>query len=137
MLDIGIAPYLVASSLNLVMAQRLVRKICSSCIADYTPTAQELEKLGISQEDSKDIKFKKGLGCVHCDNTGYAGRSGIFEMLEVTADIRKLIFEGQNQDVIRDLALKNGMQSLHDAAIFKMKHGITTVNEVIKFTITD
>ncbi len=137
MLDIGIPAYLVASSLNLVMAQRLVRKICPHCIAEYTPSEVELRDAGISSDEAKDIEFKIGKGCVHCDNTGYSGRTGIFEMLEVTAKIRKLIFEGQNQDVIRDEAIKNGMRSLHDSAMLKMKHGVTTIREVIKLTIIE
>ncbi|HPM02850.1 MAG TPA: ATPase, T2SS/T4P/T4SS family [Candidatus Cloacimonadota bacterium] len=137
MIDIGIAPYLVGSSLNLVMAQRLVRKICKHCIMDYTPTEDELFSAGISKEKAKDVKFKMGAGCVHCNNTGYAGRTGIFEMLEVNANIRQLIFEGANQDKIRDAALENGMMTLHEAATEKMIQGITTIREVIKLTVFD
>ncbi|KQC07524.1 MAG: pilus assembly protein PilB [Candidatus Cloacimonas sp. SDB] len=137
MLDIGIPSYLVASSLNLVMSQRLVRMICKHCKSDYVPTKIELDEAGISEEEAKEIKFKKGTGCVHCDNTGYSGRTGIFEMLEVTPEIRKLIFIGANQDDIRNEALKNGMESLHAAGIEKMRQGLTTINEIIKFTVSD
>lgn len=137
LLDIGVPNYLVSSSLNLVMAQRLVRKICPNCKTDYKPTPDELESAGISEEEAKEIDFKIGSGCVHCDNTGYSGRTGIFEMLEVTPEIRKLIFAGENQDVIRESALKNNMCSLHESGIQKMREGITTINEVIKFTISE
>ncbi len=137
LLDIGIQPYLVASSLNLIMAQRLVRTICKNCIKDYTPSKEELQDAGISAEESADINFKKGKGCVHCDNTGYSGRTGIFEMLEVTVEVRRQIFEGKDQDFIRDTAIKNGMQTLHDSAILQMKQGVTTINEVIKLTVSD
>jgi len=137
MLDIGIPPYLVASSLNLVMAQRLVRKVCRHCKTEYTPTKLELEEAGISEKETKDFKFMKGTGCVHCDNTGYSGRTGIFEMLEVTPEIRALIFNGANQDVIRDKALENGMDSLHEAGIKKMKLGETSISEIIKFTVSE
>jgi type IV pilus assembly protein PilB len=137
MLDIGIPPYLVASSLNLVMAQRLVRKVCKHCEVDYKPTKLELDEAGFSEEEAKDIKFKKGTGCVHCDNTGYSGRTGIFEMLQVTPKIRSLIFNGANQDEVRAQAAKDGMASLHDAGIEKMKQGITSINEIIKFTVSD
>ncbi len=137
LLDIGVPSYLVASSVNLVMAQRLVRKICKHCITDYTPTEQELQDAGITPEGAKKINFKKGKGCVHCDNTGYSGRTGIFEMLEVTAEIRKLIFNGADQDTIHEVALRNGMQTLHASAILKMEQGITTIYEVIKLTISD
>jgi len=137
LLDIGIAPYLVASSLNLVMAQRLVRKICPHCIKDYTPTDKELKDAGISKQEAIGIDFKKGSGCVHCNNTGYSGRTGIFEMLEVRQDIRKLIFEGENQDIIKEHAINHGMTTLHDSAIDKMKKGMTTIQEVIKLTVSD
>jgi type IV pilus assembly protein PilB len=137
LIDIGIAPYLVASSLNLVMAQRLMRKVCTHCSQDYQPTEKELELSGISPEEATKIEFKKGAGCVHCDNTGFKGRTGIFEMLELNAEIRKLVFEGANQDIIREKALANGMQSLHDAALAKMKMGLTAISEVIKLTISD
>lgn len=137
LLDIGVPNYLVSSSVNLVMAQRLVRKVCNNCKADYSPTEAELESAGISKEEAKDIDFKKGEGCVHCDNTGYSGRTGIFEVLEVTPEIRKLIFAGKNQDVIRDAALENGMMTLHKSGMQKMKNGITSIREIIKFTISE
>ncbi len=137
LLDIGVPAYLVASSLNLVMAQRLVRKICLNCIEDYTPIPQELQDAGIDPKEAKEIEFKKGTGCIHCDNTGYSGRTGIFEMLEITSEIRRLIFEGKNQDIIREEALRNGMQTLHASGILKMKQGLTSINEVIKLTISD
>ena len=135
--DIGIKPYLVGSSLSLVMAQRLVRKICPNCISDYKPTDQEISDCGLTPEEAANIDFKLGRGCVHCNNTGFAGRIGIFELLTVNPEIRRLIYEGANQDLIRDAALKAGMRTLHDAAIEKMKRGITTIREVIKMTIVE
>ena len=137
MIDIGIKPYLVGSSLSLVMAQRLVRKICKYCVKDYIPTEQELQDIGLTPEEASKINFKIGAGCVHCDNTGYSGREGIFELLTINPEIRKIIYEGGNQDLIRDAALKNNMRSLHDAAIIKMKNGITTIKEVIKMTVVE
>jgi len=137
LIDIGIPAYLVGSSLNLVMAQRLVRKICSYCARDYQPTLDELRVAGIPEKEAKDIRFKIGSGCVHCDNTGYLGRTGIFEILQVTAPIRKLIFDSANQDLIKEQALLDGMQTLHNAALEKMKHGITSIKEVIKITIAE
>lgn len=136
-IDIGIPPYLVASSLNLVMAQRLVRRICPNCITDYRPTDEELHDINMTREEADKINFKIGAGCVHCDNTGYAGRTGIFEMLEITPKIRKLIFEGANQDAIRDAAAENGMLSLHESGLIKVKEGATSIKEVIKFTVVD
>lgn len=137
MIDIGIKPYLVGSSLNLVMAQRLVRKICPYCIEDYKPTEQEIMDCGITPEEAEKIDFKMGKGCVHCDNTGFSGRTGIFELLTINADIRRIIYEGGNQDQVREAALQSGMRTLHDAAIHKMKRGLTTIREVIKMTIVE
>ncbi|HOQ79542.1 MAG TPA: ATPase, T2SS/T4P/T4SS family [Candidatus Cloacimonadota bacterium] len=137
MIDIGIKPYLVGSSLNLVMAQRLVRKVCKHCVIDYKPTEDELLSAGLTKEEAENTNFKIGLGCVHCNNTGYSGRTGIFEMLEVNAKVRQLIYDGGNQDKIRDAALENGMLTLHDAAVEKMKQGVTTIREVIKLTVFD
>jgi len=137
LIDIGIPPYLVGSSLSLVMAQRLVRIICPYCKTDYKPSAQELSDCGISEDEAAKIEFKIGTGCVHCDNTGFSGRTGIFELLTVNAEIRRLIYEGGNQDLIREAALRNGMRTLHDAAIKKMIRGITSIREVIKMTVVE
>ncbi len=137
LIDIGIKPYLVGSSLSLVMAQRLVRKICPHCVSDYKPTDQEISDAGLTPEDAAKIDFKLGRGCVHCNNTGFSGRTGIFELLTVNPEIRRIIYEGGNQDLVREAALRAGMRTLHDAAIAKMKRGITTIREVIKMTIVD
>jgi len=137
MIDIGIKPYLVGSSLSLVMAQRLVRLICPYCKTDYKPKEDELRDCGISDEEAAKIDFKIGTGCVHCDNTGYSGRSGIFELLIVNPEIRRLIYEGGNQDLIREAALRAGMRTLHDAAMSKMLRGHTSIREVIKMTVVD
>ena len=137
LIDIGIKPYLVGSSLSLVMAQRLVRKICPHCVSDYKPTDQEISDAGLTPEEAAKIDFKLGRGCVHCNNTGFSGRTGIFELLTVNPEIRRIIYEGGNQDLVREAALRAGMRTLHDAAIAKMKRGITTIREVIKMTIVD
>nr|MDK2850431.1 type pilus assembly protein PilB [Candidatus Cloacimonadota bacterium] len=137
LIDIGIKPYLVGSSLSLVMAQRLVRKICPHCIEDYQPTEQEIRDAALTEEDIREANFKMGAGCVHCDNTGFSGRTGIFELLTVNQEIRQLIYDGGNQDLIRAAALRAGMRTLHDAAVSKMKRGITTIREVIKMTVVE
>jgi type IV pilus assembly protein PilB len=137
LIDIGIKPYLVGSSLSLVMAQRLIRLICPYCKSDYKPTEQELEDCGVPAEERDKIQYKIGLGCVHCDNTGFAGRSGIFELLTVNPEVRRIIYEGGNQDLIREAALRNGMRTLHDAAMVKMKQGVTSIREVIKMTVVE
>lgn len=137
LIDIGIKPYLVGSSLSLVMAQRLVRIICPHCKTDYKPTEQELIDCGIPADQIDKIQYKIGVGCVHCDNTGFSGRTGIFELLTVNPEIRRIIYEGGNQDLIREAALRAGMRTLHDAAYVKMVQGVTSIREVIKMTIVE
>ncbi len=137
LIDIGIKPYLVGSSLSLVMAQRLMRKICPHCKSAYKPTEQEIVDCGITPEEAEKIEFKIGLGCVHCDNTGFSGRTGIFECLTVDPEIRRLVYEGGNQDLIRQAALDAGMRTLHHAAMAKMVRGITSIREVIKMTVVE
>jgi len=137
LIDIGIKPYLVGSSLALVMAQRLVRKICPYCISDYKPTELEISDCGLTPEEAANIQFKIGKGCVHCNNTGFSGRTGIFELLTVDSEIRRIIYEGGNQDLIREAAIRAGMRTLHDAAMEKMKRGLTSIREVIKLTIVE
>jgi type IV pilus assembly protein PilB len=137
LIDIGIKPYLVGSSLSLVMAQRLVRIICPYCKTDYKPTPQEIADCGIPADQVDKIEYKIGTGCVHCDNTGFSGRTGIFELLTVNPEIRRLIYEGGNQDLIREAALRSGMRTLHDAAFRKMVMGGTSIREVIKLTVVE
>jgi type IV pilus assembly protein PilB len=134
LIDIGVPPFLVGSSLNLVMAQRLVRTICSNCKEEYTPTKEELARLGLEQGQHT---YYHGKGCVQCRQTGYRGRSGIFEILEMRQKIRKLVFENANQEVIREAAIEHGMVSLREAGINKLIDGITTFEEVLRSTVED
>jgi type II secretory ATPase GspE/PulE/Tfp pilus assembly ATPase PilB-like protein len=114
LLDIGIAPFLVGSCLNLVMAQRLVRKLCEKCKEKYKPTSDELALIGLSPKDVKN-DLCKAKGCADCRNTGYQGRTAIFEMIPMAKELRKLVFENANEDEIRQAAIKNGMVTLRDA----------------------
>ncbi len=136
LIDIGVPPFLVGSSVNLVMAQRLVRTICPNCKTEYKPTAEDFERLQLS-EKYKDHTFYHGRGCVHCRQTGYRGRTGIFEILEMRQPIRKLVFENANQEVIREKALELGMVTLREAGIQKLLQGITTFEEVARSTVED
>lgn len=137
LLDIGVPPFLVGSCLNLVMAQRLVRRICLKCKTPYEPTQDELEILDLNNERGQSIKFYRGKGCVHCRSTGYYGRIGIFEMLEMRQNIRRMVFDSANQEDIREAALKQGMISLREAGIMKIEQGITTIQEVLRSTVTE
>jgi type IV pilus assembly protein PilB len=137
LLDIGVPPYLVASSLNLVMAQRLVRVICPNCKEPYEPTEEEILGLGLTPEDLEGKTLYHGKGCSHCRNTGYYGRTGIFEILEMNSDIRRLIFDNANPEIVRDKALELGMETLRHSGMKKLLSGTTTVHEVLRVTIQD
>ncbi|TKJ39969.1 pilus assembly protein PilB [candidate division LCP-89 bacterium B3_LCP] len=137
LIDIGVPPYLVGSCLNLIMAQRLVRRICLKCKEPYEPTDEQLEALELNNERGRAIKYFSGKGCVHCRDTGYHGRIGIFEMLEMRQNIRRLVFDNANQEDIREAALKQGMVSLREAGIMKIEQGITTIQEVLRSTVTE
>jgi type II secretory ATPase GspE/PulE/Tfp pilus assembly ATPase PilB-like protein len=137
LLDIGVPPFLVGSCLNLVMAQRLVRTVCPHCKESYTPTDDELESLKVDISNYKERNFFKAKGCVHCRNTGYYGRTGIFEILELRQPIRKLIFESANQDQIKDKAMELKMVNLREAGVRKFLKGETTLEEIITSTVEE
>lgn len=137
LLDIGVPPFLCGSCLNLVMAQRLVRKICGHCRFEYDPDDSELAVLGITRDFLKGRKFSRGRGCAHCRNTGYHGRTGIFEMLEMKQNIRRLVFDNANQEDIRAAAVSNGMIALRDGAFRKIFKGVTTTHELLRVTVQE
>tara|TARA_X000001036_G_scaffold327247_1_gene305790 strand:- start:848 stop:2569 length:1722 start_codon:yes stop_codon:yes gene_type:complete len=136
LLDIGIAPFLVGSCLNLVMAQRLVRRICSKCKKGYTPTNEELALVGL---DPKELtgQLYKGEGCADCRNTGYKGRLAIFEMIPMARNLRKLVFDNANEDEIRQASLENGMTTLREAGLARVVDGTTSVEEVLRSTVEE
>ena len=136
LLDIGIAPFLVGSCLNLVMAQRLVRKLCRKCKEEYAPTAEELALIGLTKKVVKKKLFRIK-GCADCRNTGYRGRTAIFEMIPMTRELRKLVFDNANEDEIRQAAIKNGMVTLRDAGNERVLDGTTSVEEVLRSTVED
>ncbi len=140
LIDIGVPPFLVGSSILLVMAQRLVRRICQRCKIEYEPDETELTALNMTDDEKeryKGIKFYRGKGCVHCRNTGYFDRIGIFELLEVKGLIRRMIFDNANQEEIREEALRKGMVTLREAALRKISSGITTIREVLRVTVQE
>jgi type IV pilus assembly protein PilB len=140
LIDIGVPSYLAGSSLVLVMAQRLVRKICGECKEPCEPTAEELELLGSGPVGAAALKgrtFWHGKGCARCKNTGYYGRTGIFEILHVNRDVRRLILANADQEAIRQQALKDGMRTLRHSALEKLQAGDTTIHEVLKNTVEE
>ena len=136
LLDIGIAPFLVGSCLNLVMAQRLVRKLCEKSKEQYKPTPDELALIGLSPKDVKN-DLCKAKGCADGRNTGYRGRTAIFEMIPMAKELRKLVFENANEDEIRQAAIKNGMVTLRDAGNERVLDATTSIEEILRSTVED
>lgn len=141
--DMHVEPFLVASSVSLIVAQRLVRKICDYCRVSTTITEAELQKNlpatiiskhYIPTGVNKEIRIYKGQGCKNCRFTGYAGRVGIFEVLEITKEIRKLITERKDSDVIAQQAVAEGMLTMLDDGLIKVSKGVTTIEEILRVT---
>ncbi|MDD5072773.1 MAG: ATPase, T2SS/T4P/T4SS family [Candidatus Omnitrophica bacterium] len=136
LIDMGVKSYLVSSTVQAVMAQRLVRKICDNCRENYQPSLEELYVLGYKQDDPKasEIKLWRGHGCKNCNYTGYRGRIGIFELLINTDEIREMIIKRLPSPEIRDAARKHGMKLLREDGLSKALEGITTISEVVRIT---
>jgi len=134
LLDLGVEPYLVASSLVGVLAQRLVRRVCDECAAPYEPSLSDLAKLDLTPEQCITASMRKGVGCESCRQTGYAGREGIFELLPVNDEIRMKIQSHASASQINRVAMDHGMKTLRDAGIEKVLQGTTTIDEVVRVT---
>ena len=135
LLDLGIPPFLLGSSLNLIMAQRLIRTIDENEKEEYTPNKNEIDRIGLSNE--KNLKYYKGKPSASNHNTGYKGRTAIHEILEVTTDIRQLIYDNASQLEMRKLAIENGMTPLREAGLEKIKNGSTTIEEILRATVEE
>jgi len=136
LLDLGVEPYLVSSSLIAVLAQRLVRRICPECRQPYQPTENEFRELGINAEQAKG-QFFVGAGCSKCFNTGYKGRTGIYELMMVDEKIREMVNERKSAGVIKQKAIESGLQTLRMYGAKKVLAGATTVAEVLRVTQAD
>jgi len=137
LIDIGVKPFLVASSTRAMMAQRLVRKVCKRCAAPSMPTEDELRVLNLDPNTIRDAKFQKGKGCNDCSHTGCRGRMGIFEVFIVDDEVRKLIYEKVSASVLRQRAREMGMRTLREDGVRKILAGMTTPDEVIRATVGD
>ncbi|OGW36475.1 MAG: type II secretion system protein E [Nitrospirae bacterium GWD2_57_9] len=134
LLDLGVAPYLISSTVIGVMAQRLVRKICKNCEKVYHLLPEEAEAVGLASNKDGKIAVKYGEGCPQCRGTGYQGRTGIFEIMEVNEKLRAILREKPDAELIRKAAMSDGMSLLRAAAVRKMLNGETTFDEVIRVT---
>ncbi len=136
LVDIGVKPFLVSASLRGALAQRLVRRICPNCAQPYTPTPKELTSIGMSETESANANFMKGGGCPKCNNVGYKGRRGIFEMFVVTDELEAMIYGGATLVELRRKCRELGMRSMREDGIRKVAAGITTIEEVLNATVS-
>ncbi|MFV1956639.1 MAG: type II secretion system ATPase GspE [bacterium] len=134
LIDMGIEPFLVASSVSAILAQRLVRKICPDCREHYIPLPEELEELGVDKEAISPEAIWKGAGCPSCMNTGYLGRTGIYELLRVSDSIKAQILKNPDSGSIKKTALKEGMRTLREDGAVKVLEGKVTVQEILRVT---
>ena len=135
LMNMGIEPFLVASSLNLVCAQRLVRRVCTHCKVEDAVAPQALEQIGFTAEDARVLKPVKGTGCEKCNKTGYKGRVGLYEVMEITEELRELILVGASSLELRRKAVEEGMITLRGSGLRKVKLGVTTLEEVLRETV--
>ncbi len=129
LVDIGIEPYLVTSSVHMVMAQRLVRKLCQECKEEYVPEAHVLESVRNGELDG--VTFYRGKGCKHCNGRGYRGRVGVYELMTSSPEIVRLVLEKKSADEIKRVAISQGMRSLRSGALMKVRQGVTTIEEAL------
>src|SRR6476619_7253733 len=135
LMNMGIEPFLVATSVNLIQAQRLIRRICKDCKREVPMPQEALMEVGFSAEDAKALKTYKGKGCATCNNTGYKGRIGLYEVMEVNDDIRELILIGASSLELRKKAIEDGMITLRESGLHKVRTGLTTLEEVVRETV--
>jgi type IV pilus assembly protein PilB len=135
LVNMGIEPFLVATSVNIIQAQRLIRRICNECKEEVHLPPEGLVEIGFSKEESKTLKLYKGRGCGNCNNTGYKGRVGLYEVMEITDELRELIIIGASAMELRRKAIEVGMITLRESGLCKIREGITTIEEVVKETV--
>ena len=135
LVNMGIEPFLVATSVNIIQAQRLIRRICSECKEPVSVPPEGLVEVGFSKQEAADLKIYKGRGCSNCNNTGFKGRVGLYEVMEVTDELRELIIIGASAMELRRKAIDLGMITLRESGLYKIREGITTIEEVVKETV--
>jgi type IV pilus assembly protein PilB len=134
-MNMGVEPFLVATSVHLIVAQRLVRRICTNCAAPIEVPQPALVKAGFTKEEARTAKIMKGKGCDRCSNTGYKGRTALYEVMEIDDSLRELILVGASSLELKKKAIEQGMITLRRSGIRKMLDGITTMDEVLRETI--
>jgi type IV pilus assembly protein PilB len=137
LLNMGVAPFLVASSVNLILAQRLARRICQNCKEDAPITPATLIELGVPQNEVDYYAPKKGAGCSNCGMTGYRGRVALYEVMPICEEIRDLVLAGENTIAIKRAAMRRGVKTLRQSGLTKVAEGVTTIEEVLRVTMAD
>ena len=137
LIDIGVKPFLVSTSLRAIMAQRLTRKICKKCKQPYTPDPRELRSLNITAQQAVNANFAKGAGCENCNGSGYRGRAGIFEIFVSNDELQRMIYENVGTSRLRDKARSLGMRTMREDGLRKVLSGMTTIEEVVSITVGD
>ncbi len=135
LVNMGIEPFLVATSINIIQAQRLIRRICSECKEQVSLPVEGLIEIGFSKAEAAELKIYKGKGCSNCNNTGFKGRVGLYEVMEITDELRELIIIGASAMELRKKAIDLGMVTLRESGLCKIREGITTIEEVVKETV--
>jgi type IV pilus assembly protein PilB len=135
LMNMGIEPYLVATSVHLICAQRLVRRLCKECKEEVQMPVQALTDIGYAEDEAPRVKLYKGRGCGVCNNTGYRGRVGLYEVMEITDELREMILCGASSLELKNKALEQGMISLRKSGLRKIRDGLTTVEEVVRETV--
>ena len=131
----NIEPFLVATSVNLIQAQRLIRRVCKNCKKEQPTPPEALIEVGFSPEEAGKLKTYKGQGCATCNNTGYKGRVGLYEVMEITDEVRELILIGASALELRKKAIEGGMLTLRESGLYKVREGVTTLEEVVRETV--
>jgi type IV pilus assembly protein PilB len=135
LVNMGIEPFLVATSVNIIQAQRLIRTICKNCKEETHVPVEGLIEIGFTADEANDLKVYRGRGCKTCNGTGYKGRIGLYEVMEVTEELRELIIIGASAMELRRKAIELGMITLRESGLFKLRDGVTTIEEVVKETV--
>jgi type IV pilus assembly protein PilB len=135
LMNMGIEPFLVATSVNLIQAQRLIRRICANCKEEHSVPTEALLEVGFSADEAGKVQTFKGRGCDKCNGTGYKGRVGLYEVLEMTDDLRELILIGASALELKKKAIDTGMITLRQSGLEKIRAGVTTMEEVVRETV--
>jgi type IV pilus assembly protein PilB len=137
LLNMGVEPFLITASVNLVLAQRLARKVCSDCRQPIQIEVQALHDLGFTDQQISQAKLQKGVGCRTCNGTGYKGRVALYEVMRFTDNLKEMVLQGASTAELKAAAIKGGMSTLRMSGIRKAMEGVTTTEEILRVTMSD